>query len=79
MGTGRHADRVLVLDRVSLALNVHVGGGLLVAPDGPVLIVVAGAAVSMTSVREAAVPTVPAASVARTSNVCEASVSAAVV
>ena len=61
-------------------MNVNVGVLSLVAPAGPPVIVVSGAAVSIVNERLAGVgSTLPAASIACTSNVCAPSVSAAVV
>ncbi len=56
----------------SFDVNVNVGVASLVGPLGPLLIVVSGSTVSTVQVREAGLPSVlPAASVARTWNVCE--------
>ena len=56
---------------VSVPENVKAAVAVLIAPVGPVLIVVSGAAVSTVNVRVAGVAsTFPAASRARTSNVC---------
>ena len=53
------------------ASNVNDGEALLVAPVGPPVIVVSGAAVSTVNVRVAGeASTLPAASIARTANVC---------
>src|SRR4051794_5306703 len=49
--------------------NAHVGVVSLVGPSGPEVIVVSGVVVSITKVRDAAVPVLPAESVARTWNV----------
>ena len=59
----------------SVEVNVNVGVLSLVVPSGGDVIVVFGAAVSTVNVRDAGVASVlPAASVARTSNVCDPSV-----
>ena len=63
-----------------LAENANVGVASFVGPDGPLSIVVSGAAVSTVKLRDAGVAsTLPAVSVARTSNVCAPSASDAVV
>ena len=63
-----------------LAENVNVGVASFVGPDGPLSIVVCGAAVSTVKLRDAGVAsTLPAGSVARTSNVWAPSASEAVV
>jgi hypothetical protein len=54
----------------SLAENVKLAEVELVVPEGPDVIVVSGAVVSTVQVRLSAAPTLPAASVPRTSNVC---------
>src|SRR5918992_5132135 len=59
--------------------NPNVGVESLVRPVGPESIVVCGAAVSTVNARLAAAPVLPAASVARTSNVCAPSDNAPVV
>src|ERR687895_580307 len=59
--------------------NPKVGVESLVSPVGPESIVVCGAAVSTANARLAAPPVLPAASVARTSNVCAPSDNAPVV
>ncbi len=63
-----------------VAENVNVGVESLVEPEGPLSMVVCGAAVSTVNAHEAGVgSTFPAVSVARTSKVCAPSVSDAVV
>ena len=58
----------------------NVGVASLVTPEGPLSIVVSGAAVSTVKLRDAGVgSTLPAGSVARTSNVCAPSANEAVV
>ncbi len=58
----------------SLEENVNVGAATLVAPLGPLSITVSGAAVSTVKVRVAGVGSMlPAASIARTENVCSPS------
>src|SRR3954471_10860893 len=62
----------------SLGAKVNVGALSLVGPDGPPVIAVVGAAVSISKVCEAGTElTLPAASRARTSKVCRPSGSAA--
>ena len=62
------------------AEKVYVGVASLVGPEGPLSIVVSGAAVSTVKLRDAGVAsTLPAGSVARTSKVCAPSASDAVV
>ncbi len=68
------------LEPAWLAENANVGVASLVGPEGPLSIVVFGAAVSTVKLREAGVAsTFPARSVARTSNVCAPSASDPVV
>ena len=53
------------VEPVSVELNVQVGVVSAVVPDGPLVIVVSGSAVSIRIVRVVAAPWLPAASVAR--------------
>ena len=72
----RHAN----VEPVSVAVNENVGVLSVVVPVGPAVIVVSGGVVSTVNDRLAGVGSVlPAASVARTSNVCAPSASTAVV
>ena len=50
--------------------NANVAEVLETVPEGPLVIVVVGATVSTVQERAAGLPTLPAASVARTPNVC---------
>ena len=68
----RHSN----VEPASSAENTNVGVGSFVGPDGPLLIVVCGAAVSTVKLREAGVAsTLPAGSVARASKLWAPSVS----
>ena len=68
------------VEPASVEVNENVGVLSLVVPDGPAVIEVSGGVVSTVKVRLAGVrSTFPAASSARTSKVCEPSVSATVV